>query len=54
VEDYKPLNFNLPNKNVLVIKNDSEESDWWTLFFDGAVNISRNRVGVVIISLEKK
>jgi hypothetical protein len=39
MEDYKPLNFNLSNEDVLVIKNNSGESEWWTLYFDGAINI---------------
>ena len=30
------------------------ESDTWTLYFDGAVNIWRNRAGAVVISLENK
>jgi hypothetical protein len=54
VEHYEPLNFGLPDEDVPVIENDNEESDWWTLHFDGAVKILGNRAGVVIISLEKK
>jgi hypothetical protein len=54
VEHYEPLNFDLPDEDVPIIENDNEESDWWTLHFDGAVKILGNRAGVVIISLEKK
>jgi ribonuclease HI len=34
---------------VLVI-----EKDWWTMYFDGAVNVSSNAAGAVIISREGK
>jgi len=49
VEDCEPLNFDLYEKNMLIVMNDSEESDCWTLYFDVAVNISGNESGVVII-----
>jgi len=48
-EEYKPLNFDFPDEDVLAV-----ESDWWTMYFDGIVNVSGNRVGAVIISLEGK
>ena len=51
MEDYEPLNFDLPNENVLAIKDDSE---WWTLYFDGAVNVLGNGIGAVIISPDGK
>jgi hypothetical protein len=54
VEDYNLLNFNLPDKYVLVVEDDKEVSDWRTLYFDGAVNVSGNETGEVIISLKKK
>ncbi|XP_073268737.1 uncharacterized protein [Populus alba] len=46
---YEPLNFDFPDEDVLVI-----ESDWWTMYFDGAVNVSGNGAGAVIISPEGK
>jgi ribonuclease HI len=49
VEDYELLNFDFPDEDVLVI-----ESDWWTMYFDGAVNVSGNGAGAVIISPEGK
>ena len=54
VEDYEPLKFDLPNEDVLVNKNDSGESDWWTLYFDNVVNISGNEAEEVIIFPKKK
>jgi hypothetical protein len=50
VKDYRPLNFDLPDEDMLVIKNDSKESDWWILYFDVAVNISGNGARAIIIS----
>ncbi|XP_073263054.1 uncharacterized protein [Populus alba] len=47
IEDYEPLNFDFPDEDVLVI-----ESDWWTMYFDGKVNVSGNGAGAVIISPE--
>jgi ribonuclease HI len=49
IEDYEPLNFDFPDEDVLVI-----ESDWWTMYFDGAVNVYGNGAGAVIISPEGK
>ncbi|KAG5241524.1 RNA-directed DNA polymerase (Reverse transcriptase), Ribonuclease [Salix suchowensis] len=54
VEDYEPLDFDLPDEDILVVRNDTEASEWWTLYFDGAVNVSGNGVGAVIISLDRK
>ena len=54
VEDYEPLTFDLSDKDVLVVENDSGVSDWWTHYFGGIVNISGNEGRVVIIPLEKK
>ena len=49
IEDYDPLNFDFPDEDVLVI-----ESEWWTMYFDGVVNVSGNGAGAVIISPEGK
>ncbi|KAG5236797.1 RNA-directed DNA polymerase (Reverse transcriptase), Ribonuclease [Salix suchowensis] len=54
VEDYEPLDFDLPDEDILVVRNDTEASEWWTLYFDGAVNVSGNGVGAVIISPDGK
>ena len=47
-EDQEPLNFDFPNKDMLVVEKE-KELDQWTMYFDGAVNIHGNKVGVVII-----
>ena len=50
VEDYEPLNFDLPNEDVLIVEDTNEINDKWTLYSDRAMNVSGNRVGAVIIS----
>jgi hypothetical protein len=54
LEDYMPLNFDLLDEDVLVVDGDGEMNDWWIMYFDRAMNVSRNGARVVIISLEKK
>jgi len=38
----------------MVIENEGGESDQWTLYFDGAINVSGNGARAVAISLENK
>ena len=38
----------------MVIMDDAGASEWWTFYFDGAVNVWGNGVGAVIISLYGK
>ena len=54
IEDYEPLDFDFPDEDILVIKDDMGTNEWWTLYFDGAVNMSGNGVGAVIISPDGK
>jgi hypothetical protein len=54
VEDYEPLDFDFPDENLLVIEEEEEKTDWWTMFFDGAVNVYGNGVGAMIISHDQK
>ena len=37
-----------------MISIEEEKLDWWTIYFDGAVNVCNNRAGVMIISPNKK
>jgi hypothetical protein len=48
-EDYKPLNFDFPNEDVLVAEKE-EESEWQTMYFDSAITVSGNGAGAIIIS----
>ncbi|XP_061979625.1 uncharacterized protein LOC133700079 [Populus nigra] len=54
VEDYEPLDFDFPDENVLSIEEEEGKTNWWTMFFDGAVNVYGNGAGAVIISPDKK
>ena len=52
MEDYESLDFEFPDEDVLAIEE--EKSEWWIMYFDGAVNVCGNGVGAVIISSDKK
>ena len=52
MEDYEPLNFDLPDEDVLLVEE--EKLDSWIMYFDGVVNVCFNGVGAVIISPDKK
>ena len=52
MEDYEPLNFDFSDEDVFVIEE--EKSDWWVMYFDGAVNVCGNGAGAVIIFSDKK
>jgi len=52
MEDYEPLNFDFPDEDVLSVEEG--KSDWWTMYFDGAVNVCGNGASAVIISPDKK
>jgi len=54
VKDYEPLSFDLLDEDVLIVEDNNEMNDWWTLYFDRALNVSGNRAEVVVIFLEKK
>jgi len=45
VEDYELLDFDFPNENVLLIEDEEKKTDWWTMYFDEAVNVYGNRAG---------
>jgi hypothetical protein len=49
IEDYEPLDFDFPNENVLLVEEEKKKTDWWTMYFDGLVNVYGNQVGVIII-----
>lgn len=34
VKYYGPLNFDLPNKDVVIIEDDDKMNDWWAIYFD--------------------
>jgi ribonuclease HI len=52
MEDYDLLNFDFPDEDVFSVEK--KKLDWWTMYFDGAVNVCGNGAGAVIISPDKK
>jgi hypothetical protein len=53
IKDYEPLNFYFLDEDVLIIEEE-RELDWWTMYFDGALNVYGNRAEAMIISPNKK
>ena len=51
MEDYEPLDFDFPDEDVLSVEEGKLE--WWTMYFDGAINICSNGAGAMIISPNK-
>ncbi|XP_039007806.1 uncharacterized protein LOC120135628 [Hibiscus syriacus] len=52
-EDYKSLNFNFLDEDLMCISTEEESSEGnksWTLYFDGASNALGNGIGTVLIS----
>jgi len=35
VEDYKPLDFDFPDEDILSIEKEEEKTYWWTIFLTG-------------------
>ncbi|KAG8488285.1 hypothetical protein CXB51_018002 [Gossypium anomalum] len=52
-EDYEPLNFDFPNKDLMCVattEEDTPEEIPWKLNFDGASNAVGNGIGAVLVS----
>ncbi|XP_017609570.2 uncharacterized protein LOC108455534 [Gossypium arboreum] len=55
-EDYEPLSFDFPNEDLMYVatmEEDSQEGHPWKLNFDGASNAVGNRIGAVLVSLNR-
>ncbi|XP_016690853.1 uncharacterized protein [Gossypium hirsutum] len=53
LEDYKPLNFDFPNEDLMcveTIEEDSQKDHIWKLNFDVALNAVGIRIGAVLVS----
>jgi len=50
VEDYESLDFEFYDEHVWAIEDDDELNNWWTVYFDGVMNILEKWARVVIIS----
>ena len=53
IEGYEPLDFDFPDKDILLTGEEEKKIDWWTMYFDGAVNVYQKRVDTIIISPNK-
>jgi hypothetical protein len=51
IKEYEPLSFNFLDKDVLTIEKE-KGNNWWTMYFDGAVNVYGNGARVVIIFVD--
>jgi len=54
IDDYELLDFDFLEKDMSLVKEEENRLDWWTMYFDGAINIRGNGVDAVIISYNKK
>jgi len=52
-EDYQSMQPEFPNEEILILEDDNNENTW-TLFFDGASNALGHGIGVVLISHAKQ
>lgn len=50
VEAYEPVTYFFPNESMLITELDEDEHPNGQLYFDGAVNVYGNGIGVVLIS----
>ncbi|KAJ9147664.1 hypothetical protein P3X46_029799 [Hevea brasiliensis] len=55
IQDYEALDFEFPDKHVNEVgSEDKEPTDVWEMYFDGAVNLSGNGIGAVLVSPDRK
>jgi hypothetical protein len=48
INEYRHLNFDFPDENVIIVEKEVE-NEWWMMYFNCAINVFRNGVGTVII-----
>ena len=39
IEDYELLDFDFPDENILLIEEEENKIDWWSMYFNEAVNV---------------
>ncbi|XP_057994978.1 uncharacterized protein LOC131175279 [Hevea brasiliensis] len=55
IQDYEALDFKFPNEHINEVGSEGKEStDVWEIYFDGAVDLSGNEIGAVLISPDGK
>ncbi|XP_058003705.1 uncharacterized protein LOC131180108 [Hevea brasiliensis] len=53
INDYEALDFEFPNEYINAVSNDAKGPiDVWEMYFDGAVNLAGNGIGVVLVALD--
>ncbi|XP_058008216.1 uncharacterized protein LOC131182880 [Hevea brasiliensis] len=53
INDYEALDFEFPNEYINTVSNDVEcPNDVWEVYFDGAVNLTSNGIGAVLVALD--
>lgn len=48
INEYRPLNFDFLDENVIIMEK-AVENKWWMMYFNCTINVFRNGVGIVII-----
>ncbi|KAJ9167191.1 hypothetical protein P3X46_021859 [Hevea brasiliensis] len=55
IQDYEALDFEFPDEHINEVDCEEEgRADVWEMYFDGAVNLSGNWIGAVLISPDGK
>ncbi len=55
IHDYEALDFKFPDKHINAVGSDAEgKDDVWEMYFDGAINLSDNGIGAVLVSPDGK
>ncbi|XP_058005361.1 uncharacterized protein LOC131181339 [Hevea brasiliensis] len=55
INDYEALDFEFPDEYINAVGNDVEGPDVvWEMYFDGAVNLSSNGIGAMLVALDGK
>jgi hypothetical protein len=39
IKDYELLDFDFPDENILLIEEEENKIDWWSMYFNEAVNV---------------
>ena len=52
-ENYEPINFDFPNKDLMAVSHDEEESlenNCWKLYFNGASNALGHKIKAILVT----
>ncbi|KAA0033845.1 uncharacterized protein E5676_scaffold49G00050 [Cucumis melo var. makuwa] len=54
VEDYEPMKIEFPDEDVMIVSDTLQDTEIWTMFFDGATNEVGHGVGAILTSSDGK